>query len=181
MTDYTFVLGNGPSSAKWLGIRLIPSIGCNLAIKDFDLTHLVCVDRLAVHEVRLLKQKLNTTYWCKKSVLETPAGWNEIEIPGIDSGSAALKLAAELYPDNEIIAIGFDGILGLDNGNRYQYYFRPKPTPENIRQKHLQSVLDLLDLIPPVRFVSYQPHEKLETMNYDQALKIAITQSRKLY
>jgi len=178
---YTFVVGNGPSAGKWLGVKLIPSIGCNIAIKDFDLTHLVCVDRLAMVEIRKLKPKLNTTYWCKKTVLEVPPGWNEFEIPGIDSGSAALHLAAELYPENEIIAIGFDGVLGLDNCNRYQYHFRPKPTPDAIRQRHLQTVLDILPNIPRVQFVSYQKHELLETIAYDQALKIAITQSRKLY
>jgi len=177
---YSFVIGNGPSSARWLGVKLCPSIGCNLAIKDFDLTHLVCVDRLAMVEIRRLPQKLSTTYWCKKSVLETPEGWNEFVIPGIDSGSAALSLSAELYPENPIIAIGFDGILGLDNGNRYQYHFRPKPTSEEIRNRHLQTVLDLLPKIPPLKFVSYQKHQQLETISYDRALEIAITQSRKL-
>lgn len=176
---YTFVIGNGPSSLKWRGIDLYPSIGCNLAIEHWDLDHVVCADRFAVVEIRKLPIKPNTRYWLKDSPLETPPNWHDYQFPGIDSGSAALKLSGELY-SNEIIVIGFDGVLGLDNGNTYSYKFRPYPTKEHTREKHRKSVIQLLPNLPRVRFVSEQPHQSLETINYDQALKIAITQSRKL-
>ena len=174
---YTFVLGNGPSVLDWLGVKLTPSIGCNIAINDWDLDHVVCVDRLAVVEVRRQQPKHNTTYWIKKSPLETPPSWREFEIPGIDSGSAALNLAGQLYPENSIIAIGFDGTLGVDNSNAYEYHFRHRPTPETIRQQHRQTVVDLLPNLPPVYFVHNQPHSYLETMSYDRAFEIAIAQS----
>lgn len=178
---YTFVLGNAPSQKRFQSIRMQPSIGCNFGIKDHNLTHLVVADRIAVHEVRKLPVNSETKYWCKASPLETPPGWHDLEFPGLDSGSAALALAAELYPDNEIIAIGFDGVLGLDNGNAYEYRFRPNPKPEQIRHRHRETVEQIYPNLPRTRFVSYQRDPVLETISYDQALKIALTQSRSVY
>lgn len=176
----TWVLGNGTSHRKWYGVKLSPSIGCNLAIKDFDLDHLVCVDRMAVVEVRRLKPKPRTTYWCKRSPLPVPENWQECEPAGIDSGSTAIKLAKDLYPDNEIICIGFDGVLGYSNDNAYSYHFRQKPTPERIRHKHRQAILNLLPECKSIRFVSIQKDPELETISYDQAFRIAQTQNRSL-
>jgi len=175
-----FVLGNGPSSRRFRGIRLQPSIGCNYAIRDWDLNHLVCADRLAVHAIRQLPPNSNTRYWVKASILETPPGWEDLEFPGIDSGSAALSLAGNLYPEQEIIAIGFDGVLGFDNGNTYTYDFRPNPDPSKIRDRHRQAVISVSKQLN-VKFASYKPDPELETINYDRALKIAITQSRILH
>jgi len=178
---YTFVLGNAPSQKRFIDIRMQPSIGCNFAIKDHKLTHLIVADRMAVHEVRKLPVRSKTKYWCKASPLETPPGWHDLEFPGLDSGSAALALAAELYPNNEIIAIGFDGVLGLSDENAYEYAFRPNPKPEQIRARHRATVEQIYPDLPRTRFVSYQSDPVLETISYDQALKIAITQSRSLY
>lgn len=175
-----FVLGNGPSSRRFQGIRLQPSIGCNYAIKDWQLNHLVCADRLAVHAIRQLDTNPNTTYWVKASSLETPEGWQDLEFPGIDSGSAALQLAGTLYPDHPIIAIGFDGVLGFDNGNTYTYDFRPNPDPSKIRHRHRAAVIEVAARYP-IKFASYKTDPELETISYDQALKIAITQSRILH
>ena len=177
---YTFVVGNGTSNRRWKGVKLTPSIGCNLGIKDWDFDHLICADRMAVAEIRKLPNKPNTNYWLKKSTLEVPPGWNEMEFPGIDSGSAALKLAAIRYPNNPIIVIGFDGVLNISNENAYTYPFRKAPTAPAIRERHRQSVLDLLDELPPVQFVSFDKDPELETICYDHAFKIAITQSRSL-
>lgn len=178
---YTFVIGNAPSSRRFLDIKMHPSIGCNYAVRDWQLDHVVCADRLAVHAVRQLSTTPGTQYWCKASPLETPDGWKDLEFPGLDSGSAALKLAGMLYPDNPIIAIGFDGVLGLDNSNAYTYDFRPVSNPEKIRHRHTQAVLQVVKNLPPVKFASHQLHNQLETIDYDHALKIAVTQSRSLH
>lgn len=175
---YTFVIGNGPSSKRFRGINLKPSIGCNFGLKDFRLDHLVCADRLAVHEVRKLSPSSQTRLWTKTSPLELPPGWSNLDFPGMDSGSAAIQLAIREYPDNPIICIGFDGVLGIDGENVYEYHFRPsKVTPEAIRQKHRETVMSIADT-HEVYFACYQKHQQLRTMSYDQALKIAITQSR---
>jgi len=175
----TFVIGNGPSNIRWRGIKMHPSIGCNYGIKDFDLDHLVCVDRMAVHAVRQLPTNANTKYWCKRSPLELPPGWNHCDPAGIDSGSMALKLASTLYPDNEIIVIGFDGVLGYTNDNAYEYDFRQGyKTKEHTRLQHRQAVIDLLPDLPTTKFVGYTKDQELEVINYDEALAKAITQSR---
>jgi|DEB0MinimDraft_6_1074348.scaffolds.fasta_scaffold04141_5 hypothetical protein len=177
----TWVIGNGISHRRWYDIPLHPSIGCNMGIRHFDLDHVVCVDRLAVHEISKLKAKPNTTYWCKESPLETPEGWKKCEAAGIDSGSTALKLAAKLYPNNEIIVIGFDGVLGQSNENAYNYHFRPSNiTPERIRKKHRKAVIDLLPDLPPTRFVGIQDDPELEIIRYDKAFEIAIKTSREI-
>lgn len=172
----TWVIGNGPSNRRWHGTALHPSIGCNYAVKDFDVDHLVCVDRMAVHAVRKLPKKPNTTYWCKQSVLETPDGWQECEAAGMDSGSTAIKLAHTLYPQNQIIAIGFDGVLNQSNENAYSYHFRKSPiTPEKTRLKHRAAILQLIETLPNTRFVGNTQDPELEVITYDQAFKIAIT------
>jgi len=172
----TWVIGNGPSNRRWHGVKMHPSIGCNYGIKDFDLDHLVCVDRMAVHAVSKLPKKPNTTYWCKQSPLETPKGWQECEPVGMDSGSTAIKLAHTLYPQNQIIAIGFDGVLNQSNENAYTYHFRNNPTTtEKTRLKHRGAILELIKTLPNTRFVGNQPDPELEVITYDQAFKIAIT------
>ena len=178
----TCVIGNGISNRKWHGVKLHPSIGCNFGIKDFDLDHLVCIDRMAVHEVNKLGLKSNTKYWCKETPLETPKGWHDCAPAGIDSGSKAIKLAAQLYPKNEIICIGFYGVIENSNDNAYQYPFRQTHrTPERIRKKHKHAIIDLLPKLPRIRFVGNQQDEQLEVITYDHALKKAITQSRSIH
>lgn len=173
-----WVIGNAPSNRRWHGADLHPSIGCNLAIKDFDLDHLVVVDRVAMHEINKLQRSPKTKYWCKLGVLPVPEGWHGCEAAGIDSGSTAIKLAAELYPDHRIYCIGFDGVLGSDNSNAYSYRFRPKPTPKRVRQRHEQAIYDLLETIPNIVFVHDQQHPRLETTSYDEAFQKAQAQSR---
>lgn len=171
----TWVIGNGISSQQWRGVKLHPSIGCNYGIKDFELDHLVCVDRIAVHAVSNLPRSQSTKYWCKESVLETPKGWNDCEAAGMDSGSTAIKLAHTLYPQNSIIAIGFDGVLGGDNSNSYTYHFRKnKQTSQRIRLKHRRAIIDLLSEIPNIKFVGNTTDDELEVITYDQAFKIAV-------
>ena len=168
-----WVIGNGPSSVHWRGRDLHPSIGCNFGIKDFDLDHVVCVDRMAVHAVTKLGLKPNTTYWCKESTLETPKGWQECEAAGIDSGSTAIKLAHRLYPDAMIVVIGFDGVLIDDNTNVYNYSFRKNTgTTKRIREKHRQAVLDLLPEIEKICFVGNTLDSHMEVISNDQAFAI---------
>lgn len=177
---HVFIIGNAPSQRRFYGIKTHPMIGCNLSIRDFDLDHCVAIDRLAVHEIR--KQGLmrdGVEYWCKTSSLELPPGWREFDVPGMDSGSAAIQLAKNLYPGQPIICVGFDGILGIDNSNAYQYPFRPHPTTERIREKHRRSVIEIAQTCD-VQFVSIQPHEQLETIHYEDAARIAHWQSRKV-
>ena len=174
----TWVIGNGPSNKLWHGVDLKPCIGCNLAIKDFDLDHLVVVDRIAMHEINKLPRSPKTKYWCKRGVLPTPKGWHGCDPAGIDSGSTAIKLAAKLYKMSTIYCIGFDGVLGSDNSNAYTYQFRPKPTPERIRERHRQAIYDLLPEIPNIVFVYDHKHPRLETTSYDDAFKEAQAQSR---
>jgi len=173
----TWVIGNGPSNRKWHGVKLHPSVGCNYGIKDFELDHLVCVDRMAVHAVSKLPKKPNTTYWCKQSSLETPDGWQDCEPAGMDSGSTAIKLAHTLYPHNQIIAIGFDGVLNQSNENAYTYYFRTNPTTtEKTRLKHRAAILELIKTLPSIRFVGNTTDPQLEVITHDQAFEIANTQ-----
>jgi len=168
-----WVIGNGPSSVAWRDRDLHPSIGCNYAIKDFDLDHLVCVDRMAVNAVTKLGLNPNTTYWCKQSLLQTPAGWKECETAGIDSGSTAIKLAHKLYPDAMIVVIGFDGVMMNNNTNVYDYHFRKNTgTTQKIRQKHRQAVLDLLPSIKNIRFVGNTLDSHMEVISNDQAFAI---------
>jgi len=174
----TWVIGNAPSNRRWHGVDLHPSIGCNLAIKDFALDHLVVVDRVAMHEINKLPRNPKTQYWCKSTVLPAPEGWTKTEPAGVDSGSTAIKLAAKLYPMSKIYCIGFDGVLGTDNSNAYSYRFRPKPTPDSIREKHRQAIYDLLPEIPNIVFVHDHKHPRLETTSYDEAFKEAQAQSR---
>ena len=165
----TWVIGNGPSSVRWRGVDLHPSIGCNYGIKDFDLDHLVCVDRMAVHAVRKLPVKPNTVYWCKTSPLETPEGWRECEAVGIDSGSMAIKLAHDLYPENRIIVIGFDGVLGITNDNAYNYEFRKGyRTKEHTRLRHRSAVIEISKDLP-IQFVGNKPDPELEVIDRDTA------------
>lgn len=172
-----FVFGNGPSNRQWLDITPHPSIGCNVAIRDWAFDHVVAVDRMAVALIRLEPARQNTQYWCKESSLELPPGWRQFRIPGIDSGSAAIYLATVLYPDSEIIAIGFDGILGGDNTTVYHYPFRINTqAPERIRLRHRLSCVEL-SRKHAIKFVWHEPDEQLRTIDYDTARAIAETQS----
>lgn len=176
----TLVIGNGPSSAAWIDLpRYTPTIGCNFAVKDFSLDHLVCVDRLAVHEVRKLSIPQYTKCWVKTSPLETPPGWSEFDIPGIDSGSAAIKLAGHLY-EHTIFAVGFDGVLNNDNSNRYTYPYRNQRTPKNSRDRHRAACVEIHNQLGRVVFVNDTPDPELETMSYVHARQAIESQLRKI-
>lgn len=169
----TWVLGNAPSQRRWIGMLPHPSVGCNLAIRDYDFDYLVCVDRMAMVEIRRDPPKPNTEYWTKTSPLELPEGWKQFEIPGIDSGSAAVQLALELYPNNTIICCSFDGILGYNNSNAYEYPFRPKPTPVKSRQRHRRDMIRVVKDTDRVYFVSPSADKELRTISYDTAARMA--------
>lgn len=171
-----FVFGNAPSIQQWNGFTPHPSIGCNFAIRDFDFDHLVAVDRMTIASIRGWIPRPNTRYWCKTSVLETPEGWTAFDIPGIDSGSAALQLAINLYPGERIIAVGFDGVLGGENRTNYHYPFRQTDQPaEAIRKRHRLTVVEL-SRQADIEFVYEELDRELKTISYDTARRIAETQ-----
>lgn len=112
-------------------------------------------------------------YWTKKSSLELPARFEEISAPGMDSGSLAIHLAHTLYPNREIICVGFDGVMRGATTNRYVYRFRnnnnqPKP---GIHEKHRQTITELAQEYS-IKFVHDTPDPELETLTYDEAISM---------
>lgn len=169
------MIGNGPSSAKWIAHRHSPTIGCNKAVFDFKMDHCVIVDRFAIAEIiDDLPQGID--YWTKKSPLELPTNFQEMTAPGIDSGSFAIALAAKLYKNHQIVCVGFDGVLGADKSNRYTYRFRNFQThaQPNTHTKHRTTVVELAQR-HNVKFVHTQPDPDLEIIDYDTAISLVRT------
>ena len=174
-----WVVGNGPSAESFVGVPLAPSIGCNRAFQDFELDHLVVVDRFCIAELRgegAVDQGLFSR-WTRKSSLELPPGWQEFRAPGTDSGTAAIQLAVDLYPTRDIVCIGFDGVLHNNVANRYTYSFRGKSTPrQSNAAKHRSSIQDLIaqnDIAHKVWFASDTPSNPLQTIRIKDAIQMA--------
>lgn len=174
-----WIVGNGPSSEPFKHLRLGPSIGCNKSFLDFELDHLVAVDRFCIAELRGHTDIDSRGFcrWTRWSSLELPPGWQQFRAPGIDSGTAAIQLAIDLYPTRDIVCIGFDGVLHRDASNRYTYKFRGNHTPKKINcAKHRQSILDLLqqhDMLDRVWFAHDKPSKPLQTIGIQDAIRLA--------
>lgn len=176
-----WVIGNGPSAAQFIDVPLGPSIGCNRAFQDFNLDHLVVVDRFCMAELRgegAVDQQMFSR-WTRHSSLELPEGWQQFRAPGIDSGTAAIQLAIDLHPTRDIVCIGFDGVLYKDPTNRYTYKFRGEGKPKaSNTAKHRESILDLLKLnerLDRCWFVGETPSEPLQTIGVERAIQMART------
>lgn len=173
-----WIIGNGPSAEKFINLKFAPAIGCNRAFEDFQLDHLVVVDRFCIAELRG-EGTVDTgefVRWTRNSSLELPPGWQQFRAPGIDSGTAAIQLAIDLYPTREIVCIGFDGVLHKVQQNRYTYKFRGNKTHKTNYARHRSSIIDLLkqyNRIDRVWFVSDKPSSPLQTIGINDAIQLA--------
>lgn len=165
-----WVIFNGPSSSRFHGV---PNTGiiyaCNYAYRDFPVTYLYAVDRIAVHNIR--KDRPRCECWTKKSPLELPHGWNHAPTPGIDSGSFALEQAC-LRETGRLVIIGADGILGLDSTTNYDYHWRTHQPSQRIHQRHRTTVEQIIDCYNPNYVFITNKKDTLRTMTFEQYIDI---------
>lgn len=168
------VILNGPSRDLIKGLCLtIPTVGCNWAWRDFDLTDCVVIDRMTVAAIRkhLPGAELPCRMWTRLSSLELPPGWQQRPAPGIDSGSMAIDLALSLVT-GPVLVVGADGMLGRDHSTAYEYRWHPQPPTPRIHQRHRSTVVELAKKNPHrILMVTDQPDPDLKTITLDQALQ----------
>lgn len=180
-TPIAVVLGNAPSSSRWKGLKHTPLLGCNLACFDWDLTHCIVIDKITVQEILKRNYQGTTKFWTKKTPLEVPRGWNKYPAPGIDSGSLAIKMALEFYPSHKIVCVGFDGVLGGSNLNRYTYSYRGT-TKSSTHQRHRKTILELDQQYPNrLIFVYDDKDQELETVSYQHAIQMVTQRNRTVF
>ena len=173
MEKRIWIIFNGPSSKQWQGFNFDgPVFGCNFAYKDFPCTDVFAVDRVTVAHIRS-NQPSNVYFCTKKTGLELPLNWHDLEPPGIDSGSFALEQAFVRYPQRHAVIIGADGILMQDHNTNYDYPWRRGQQPtQNSHQTHRNTVLGLIEKYKPnYVFISNQPDPQLRTQTRDDFIR----------
>lgn len=129
-----WAIGNG-ESRKNVDINLLhtPKVGCNAICRDFDVDHLICVDRRMVNEA--IDLEVNS----KNTLIYTRKDWHPMykdakrirELPdlpyvGVDrwdepfqwgSGPYAVLLAAKLCKEKQVKLLGFDLYSKTNNVN----------------------------------------------------------------
>lgn len=161
------VIYNGPSQLEFRGIKLPDLvIGCNMAYLDWSLTHCWAVDRMTVAKIvkDLGAGPYDCEFWTKRSVLPLPPNWQHQDIPGIDSGSAAVNHSLQLT-SGPVYVIGADGVCGQETTTIYEqhYLWHGRGQKKNIHQRHKQSLAQLTKQHPGrIRVAWDQPVEGLE-------------------
>lgn len=168
------VIYNGPSQVVWRGFRFPGLVwGCNFAYKHFDLDYCWAVDRMTVAAIRgdLERKPYPCEFWTKETSLELPPQWQHRHTPGIDSGSAAVNHALDVY-SGPILIIGADGVCGGHCETLYQnlYPWHANGSKANIHQRHRQTLYELNQKYPGrLRVVWDHAVDGLETMTVDVA------------
>lgn len=172
--EYCWIIFNGPSSSQFIGYKLPgPVFGCNFAYKDFPVTDLFAVDRMAVHAIRKEAPECRNFY-TKKTPLELPPGWQHHNIPGIDSGSYAIEQACIQYPRHTKIIIGADGVLKLNSTTRYVYAWRGGRQPQGrTHLQHRDTVIALTQKYSNQKllFVTNCQDTYMETITFDDCIR----------
>lgn len=175
MSDCAWVIFNGPSRELWRGYEFPgPVWGCNLACFDWPLRHCWVVDRMTVAMIRGREgyDQLACEFWTKQSPLELPPRWGHLPIPGIDSGSAALKHCLDTHP-GPVIVIGADGVLGGDHETAYAYPWRHSQPTETIHLRHRRACLEVVQQHPDrVIWAWPQPDPDFRTKTQAEILEL---------
>lgn len=122
-------IGNG-ESRKGIDLSKLKTttVGCNAIYRDFNVNHLICVDKRMIQEALdsgansdslVYTRKDLFTRFARKRLRQVPylpyAGFERPDLPKHwGSGPYAVLLAAELTTDNTVGMIGFD-LYGIEN------------------------------------------------------------------
>tara|TARA_R110000796_G_scaffold56604_1_gene131174 strand:+ start:584 stop:1144 length:561 start_codon:yes stop_codon:yes gene_type:complete len=162
----SWIVLNGPTSKEWINTPLPGAVwGCNLAYKDFDLTHLCLVDQPSIDSIA--QDPPPCEILCRERGRRFPRTMKGCVIPGIDAGSFAFEQSMIRYPLHQHIIIGADGILGLDHITRYKYAWRSTTqVQQKVHKLHEQTFLKLIKQYDcNYVFVSNQNHKEFKTAN----------------
>ena len=162
---------NGDHSRAYRGLRWSNlSWACNWGFRDHPVDYCWAVDRWSVADiVKDHKDRYPCEMWTRESRLPLPASWQHRPIPGIDSGSAAVKHALDIT-EGPVVIIGADGVCGGSRTTVYDYpWHRHSRQKETIHRRHAQT-LRLLDQQHPGRIILVwdQPVEGFTTLAYQE-------------
>ncbi|MDA9938676.1 hypothetical protein N9C48_01030 [bacterium] len=181
-----YVFGNGESrSGVDISSLYGTKVGCNAIMRDFDVDHLVCVDKRMVEEA--LEHKINTNtkvytrydwfprYKKYKNIRQLPElpykgneRWDEPFQWG--SGPYAVLVAAQKAKDETVHLIGFDMYSNTPTVNNVykdsKNYDRADKRAVDPRY-WIHQISKVFESYPKKQFVIYNIHSKLqETWNY---------------
>jgi hypothetical protein len=119
-----YVFGNGESRTSVNINKLYGTkIGCNAIYRDYQMDHLICVDRRMVQEVLTANANIETVIYTRNEWFETYSGYLHMrKVPTLPyegterwdepfqwgSGPYAVLLAAKLCNGHTVRLIGFD-------------------------------------------------------------------------
>jgi hypothetical protein len=181
-----YVFGNGESRAN-INLTALhgTKVGCNAIARDFDVDHLICVDKRMVEEV--LENNVN-----QHTVVYTRYDWyprykkqcNIKQLPDLPykgterwdepfqwgSGPYAVLIAAQKTKNETIRLIGFDMYSNTDTVNNLykdsRNYDRADKRAVDPRY-WIHQIGKVFECFPQKQFVVYNTHNKLQSIwNY---------------